>query len=815
MIFLRQSTASQEIPLGRFVDSTDGNTEKTGLTIANTDIKIWKSGATTLSNKNSGGATHIANGEYYCVLDATDTDTIGPLKVTVHVSGALYVQAFCTVLDEAVYDALFGTTALATATNITAGTITTATNVTTLNGIAANVITASALAADAVTEIRDAITGGAYALSTDANGRIRIVDGTGAGELDTSSGLVTLTAASIADINATVDTALADIRLDELLAADSDIDGAAPPTVGSVFHELMSKTAGSFTFDQTTDSLEAIRDRGDAAWLTATGFSTHSAADVWSVATRVLTAATNISGPIADQVWEETLADHSGTVGSTAEALNAAGAAGDPWTTALPGAYGAGSAGYIIGNYLTGNAYTRLGAPAGASIAADIAAVKADTAAILLDTGTDGVVVNAAGLATDAVQEIRNAITGGAYALSTDANGRVRIVDGTGAGELNTTSGVAEVRLASGVTHGGDETTLRLHSSLPSTPVMHIENVGSATSAIAVRLSGGLGKGLYVSGGSPVVELGGQLKIVTSGNDSAVVLTANGSGSGILSQGGATGHGARFNGGATNGHGILMSATADSSHGLYGSASGTGGSGGLFSGTGTSGRGLNLSSASAGSYGLLVNNSAGPGALMSGTTYGAMLSGTTSDLVLVNSSSATLETVIRSAVGLAAANLDTQLTAIDDYLDTEIATIISRIGVPASSIAADIAALNDITAADVWAAATRTLTAGTNIALAKGVGVTGFNDLSAAQVKAEVVDALSTDTYAEPSQGAPGATLSLAAKIAWIYASWRNKKTNDGSVTNLYADDGTTILAKQNVSEAGGTVTKAEWITGA
>jgi hypothetical protein len=31
--------------------------------------------------------------------------------------------------------------------------------------------------------------------------------------------------------------------------------------VGSVFHELMSKTAGSFTFDQTTDSNEAIRDK--------------------------------------------------------------------------------------------------------------------------------------------------------------------------------------------------------------------------------------------------------------------------------------------------------------------------------------------------------------------------------------------------------------------------------------------------------------------------------------------------------------------------------------------------------------------------
>lgn len=114
MQFLRQSTASQEICLGYFVDSTDGNTEKTALTIANTDIKIWKTGATTLANKNSGGATHISNGIYYAVLDATDTDTIGSLRIFVHVSGALAAILNCVVLDEAVYDVLFGTTALST-----------------------------------------------------------------------------------------------------------------------------------------------------------------------------------------------------------------------------------------------------------------------------------------------------------------------------------------------------------------------------------------------------------------------------------------------------------------------------------------------------------------------------------------------------------------------------------------------------------------------------------------------------------------------------------------------------------------------------
>lgn len=42
----------------------------------------------------------------------------------------------------------------------------------------------------------------------------------------------------------------------------------------------------------------------------------------------------------------------------------------------------------------------------------------------------------------------------------------------------------------------------------------------------------------------------------------------------------------------------------------------------------------------------------------------------------------------------------------------------------------------------VWSVATRVLTAGTNIVLAKGTGITGLNDLSAAQVNAEVDTAL-------------------------------------------------------------------------
>lgn len=62
---------------------------------------------------------------------------------------------------------------------------------------------------------------------------------------------------------------------------------------------------------------------------------------------------------VADAVWQEPIADHSGVAGSTAEQLAAAGAAGDPWATALPGSYTSGQAGKIIGDNLNATVSSR------------------------------------------------------------------------------------------------------------------------------------------------------------------------------------------------------------------------------------------------------------------------------------------------------------------------------------------------------------------------------------------------------------------------------------------------------------------------
>ena len=92
--------------------------------------------------------------------------------------------------------------------------------------------------------------------------------------------------------------------------------------------------------------------------------------------------------------------------------------------------------------------------------------------------------------------------------------------------------------------------------------------------------------------------------------------------------------------------------------------------------------------------------------------------------------------------------------------------------------------------------------------------IAALNDLSAAQVNAEVVDALSTDTYAEPTQGTPGATIALADKINYLYKAWRNKSTQTATTYSLYNDDTATVDHKATVSDDGTTATKGETTTG-
>lgn len=103
--WLRQSTAV-EIKVGPFVDSLDAKTAETGLTIAQADVLLAKNGGDFAQKNEATTLVHESNGWYRCLLDATDTDTLGILTLQIDEAGALAVWEKFMVLPAGIYDAL-------------------------------------------------------------------------------------------------------------------------------------------------------------------------------------------------------------------------------------------------------------------------------------------------------------------------------------------------------------------------------------------------------------------------------------------------------------------------------------------------------------------------------------------------------------------------------------------------------------------------------------------------------------------------------------------------------------------------------------
>jgi hypothetical protein len=127
-----------------------------------------------------------------------------------------------------------------------------------------------------------------------------------------------------------------------------------------------------------------------------------------------LSTAPPTAAAIADAVWDEASGDHL-AAGSTGAALNAAGSAGDPWTTTLPGAYTGSQAGKMLADILTDTGTTLQGELDG--IQADTEDIQSRLPAALVSGRMDSSVgamapnvLTASALATDAVTEIQSGL---------------------------------------------------------------------------------------------------------------------------------------------------------------------------------------------------------------------------------------------------------------------------------------------------------------------------------------------------------------------------------------------------------------------
>lgn len=330
---------------------------------------VFASGAITADAiaANAIGSSEIADGAITAAkiaTDAIDADALADGAITAATFAAGAITATVIATDAIDADAL-------------------ADNAITAATFAADAITAAKVAADVSAEIADAVWD-EDATGHQTQGTFGQAIGDPAADANTIYGAVVTgaagatIAADIVDIEGKVDD------LETRLGTPSDLGSGA--TVAGNLVDIESQTddigvAGAgltaLASQASVNTIDDFLDTEVAAIKAKTDqltFSTANRVDsqVFGMEANTVTAAAiaadaigsselaaSAVAEIADQVWEEAIADHSGTVGSTAEALGAAGAAGDPWATALPGAYGAGSAGKIIGDNINATISSR------------------------------------------------------------------------------------------------------------------------------------------------------------------------------------------------------------------------------------------------------------------------------------------------------------------------------------------------------------------------------------------------------------------------------------------------------------------------
>ena len=319
--FLKQSTAFT-FRIGPFVDSTDGVTAETALTIGQADIQISKAGGAFAQTSASPTTTHDADGWYQCPLTTTDTGTLGTLTVQVVMAGALPVWKDFMVLPANVYDSLIAGSDVLNA------------DVTYWNG--------------------SVLTG-----KTGAFPEFGIID-SGTAQSATGTTLVLRSAAAFAD--------------SELIGATVLIVSA---TAGAGQRRLITANVGA-TDTVTVDT-----------WTT-----TPSGTIVYLLFASPPASATLLPAVNMTQI--------NGDAQSATDLKDFADAGYDPATNKVQGVVLTDTVTTYTGNTpQTGDAFARLGAPAGASIAADIAVIEAQT---------DDIGVAGAGLTALATQASVDAI---------------------------------------------------------------------------------------------------------------------------------------------------------------------------------------------------------------------------------------------------------------------------------------------------------------------------------------------------------------------------------------------------------------------
>lgn len=392
-----------------------------------------------------------------------------------------------------------------------------------LSALAADSVNASALATDAVNEIRNAITGYAGALNLDSGGNVKVSDGTGANQIDTSSGGIahvilcdTLTTyTSNTPQSADNNTRLVDIqsRIPAALTSGGNIKAGVQGFLDSVFTEgATGRVAAAFKQFFNIASPAATMDHGILVDTTTTLTNTVTLANGahgGSTATLELGSTTStvpfyVHSTGGDAVKFATSGISGGYAfnvdgvygmhlyGETYNGL-LIGAASDQPVRIESALFSNASAVYLKGN---GSGYDLDVSTKGihGNLVGTVSTVTTNTDMITAAQVRAALGMASANLDTQlaalpTATAIRNAITGGSYALDTDANGRIRIVDGTGAGEIDTLSGTVLLRSATQATIDAIPTASANATAVLAATITELGSIPGASPSLANALA--------------------------------------------------------------------------------------------------------------------------------------------------------------------------------------------------------------------------------------------------------------------------------------------------------------------------------------
>ncbi len=341
MAFYKQSTAYTR--MFKMIDSADHFSKKTGLTCT---VNLSKAGAAF--GAAGGSVTEVANGWYKVVLNTTDTNTVGDLAFYITATGAddtdFIDQVWVRDLADLAYPATSGRSMVVDAAGL----------------VDANTVKVGPTGSGTAQTARDI---GLSVLL--ASGQKVDVDTIKTNPV-VNSGTITFPA------NAT-------------LASTTNITGGTIGTVTTVTNQLTAAQIATGVWqDATAGDFTTASSIGKCLYIANVvpgGTGGHFIAGT-NAATSITTALTaNIIGNITGNL--------SGSVGSLTTNNDKTGYS---LTQAFPtnfSSLGIGSGGHILNvdtltTYTgdtpqTGDAYARLGAPTGASVSVDIAAIKTDT----------------------------------------------------------------------------------------------------------------------------------------------------------------------------------------------------------------------------------------------------------------------------------------------------------------------------------------------------------------------------------------------------------------------------------------------------